>query len=183
MFCEGERTEPDYIGALKQLPEVRATRAITVDVDIRHGQPMELVEMAMNRTGDEIDEVWCIFDVEAPTPHEHLHRAIESADRNGILLARSNPCFELWLLLHDGDENGYLTTEAAERKSRARDGRAGKSIDGSRYVPRRNEAIRRADILAVRHARNDVAQLDDNPSSTVGELVKSIDPAWEPHRR
>jgi hypothetical protein len=43
------------------------------------------------------DEVWCVFDVDE---HPKLAEARDQANANGIQLAVSNPCFELWLLLH-----------------------------------------------------------------------------------
>jgi hypothetical protein len=46
----------------------------------------------------EIDEFWCVFDVEWPRNHPGLLEAVQQAQANGIYLAISNPCFELWLM-------------------------------------------------------------------------------------
>ena len=58
------------------------------------------------REGDDnlaFDSVWCVYDVD---DHPHVHEAREMAVANGIELAISNPCFELWLLLHFRDSPG-----------------------------------------------------------------------------
>jgi hypothetical protein len=103
--------------------------------------------MAIDRkSDDEIDECWCVFDVEWPQNHPHLREAVQLAKDNGIRLAVSNPCFELWLILHFEDQTAHLNTDQAERRSRKLDGRAGKRIDADQYKPRRRNAT-----LATRH--------------------------------
>lgn len=37
IFCEGEASEPDYIHALKPLPNVHSSTAINIEVDPRQG--------------------------------------------------------------------------------------------------------------------------------------------------
>ena len=67
VFCEGEASEPDYIHALKRLPTIRDNTAINIEIDPTQGVPLTLVERAVDRVGhDEIDECWCVFDVEWP---------------------------------------------------------------------------------------------------------------------
>jgi hypothetical protein len=71
IFCEGERTEPEYLDALKRQPSVRDVAAVDLRVKAGHGGlvPKALVSMAIDarrRALDEegeIDEVWCVFDV------------------------------------------------------------------------------------------------------------------------
>jgi len=45
------------------------------------------------------DEYWAIFDIDRQTP-EYLDEQAHVASARGDHLAGSNPCFELWLLLH-----------------------------------------------------------------------------------
>lgn len=45
------------------------------------------------------DEYWAVFDVDCQTP-EYLDQQTQLARDRGDHLAGSNPCFELWLLLH-----------------------------------------------------------------------------------
>jgi RloB-like protein len=177
VFCEGEASEPDYVNALKRLPGVRGNTAINVEVATERGVPLTLVRRAVGRVADdEVDECWCVFDVEWPRNHPHLTEAKRLADEYGIRLAVSNPCFELWLILHFEDQTAFMSTAEAERKSRELDGRAGKRIDGDRYMPLRNDAKKRAIQLARRHEENDTSFPRDNPSSSMYALLEAIEP-------
>jgi hypothetical protein len=113
VVCEGERTEPDYIRGFE-----RHARNATVEIEIpsEHGDPKRLVEIAKDRfraaaaearrLRDELlrfDEVWCVFDRD---DHPRFEEAISMARANQIALAVSNPCVELWLLLHFRDSPG-----------------------------------------------------------------------------
>ncbi|HKB29618.1 MAG TPA: RloB family protein [Streptosporangiaceae bacterium] len=116
IFCEGERTEPEYLDALKRQPSVRDVAAVDLRVETGQGGsvPQTLVSMAAAARSKaideeaEIDEFWCVFDVEWPRNHPGLKEAIGQAGQNGIQLAVSNPCFELWLILHFQDQSAWL---------------------------------------------------------------------------
>ena len=177
VFCEGEASEPDYVAGLKRLPEIRGRTMIAIEIDPAHGVPLTLVERAVKRSADpEVDECWCVFDVEWPRHHPNLRQAVELARHNNIGLAVSNPCFELWLILHLREQTGCLTTADAERNSRRLDGRAGKRIDPAHYLPHRRTAVQRALALAERHAANGSAFPKDNPCSTMTDLLVAIEP-------
>ncbi|GAA1700025.1 hypothetical protein GCM10009745_53400 [Kribbella yunnanensis] len=180
IFCEGEASEPDYLNALKRLPEVRNNTAISLEIDPTSGVPLTLVQAAVARMRKdvEVDEYWCVFDVEWPQHHPHLDRTLQIAAGNDINVAVSNPCFELWLILHHQDHGAFLDNRAAESLSRRLDGRTGKRIDASMYLPQRAEASKRAADLAGRHDQNGALFPDDNPSSSMYKLLKAI----EPHR-
>jgi hypothetical protein len=113
VICEGQCTEPQYLTGLK-----RACRNSRVFVKIadEHGTPYTLVDAARQvkrksqkrarYVEDEhinYDHVWCVFDVDS---HPKVAEAKIMANANGIRLAVSNPCFELWLLLHFRDNPG-----------------------------------------------------------------------------
>jgi hypothetical protein len=76
-------------------------------VMVRHAPdpiaPAHLIAMAdevRGRHADDVDEVWVLLDGEDldwPTVRAH-------ADEAGVRLGVSNPCFELWLLLHFHDK-------------------------------------------------------------------------------
>ncbi|RKT51830.1 RloB family protein [Saccharothrix australiensis] len=177
VFCEGVASEPDYINALKRLPEIRGNTAISIEIDPGQGVPLTLVQLAIARAADEeVDECWCVFDVEWPKHHPNLQQAIRLAGEHGIRLAVSNPCFELWLALHFEDCTAHLHTAEAERRSRHLEGRTGKRIDAARYMPLRATAARRASALARRHARNRAESPHDNPSSSMYEFLAAVEP-------
>ncbi|MGH3273537.1 MAG: RloB family protein [Streptosporangiaceae bacterium] len=136
IFCEGERTEPEYINALKLQPFVRDVAAVELRVQARNGgwKPHDLVEMAVSARerakakGEEVDEFWCVYDVEWPTNHPGLREAAEEARLNGVQIAVSNPCFEIWLILHFKPLYGaWLDSQQAVKTRRARDGSSDKA--------------------------------------------------------
>ncbi|MER0242846.1 RloB family protein [Streptomyces sp. HSW2009] len=71
--------------------------------------------------------VWCVVDVEAPAPHASLDEAIALARRSGVRMALSNPCFELWLLLHIKHVLAYQTSADAQR-ALEKDGACGYAV-------------------------------------------------------
>ncbi|GGM17757.1 RloB family protein [Dactylosporangium sucinum] len=185
IFCEGQRTEPEYLDALRREPDVRDAAA--VDIRIEHigggAVPLTLVRMAVEARKrsiaeeGEIDEFWCVYDVEWPTHHPGLAQAADLAARNGINLAVSNPCFELWLALHFRDHGGFLDNAEARRLRRAHDGQADKGLDGAVYMPRRHDAARRAGALERFHEQNGSRCPDDNPSSGMHRLIAAVLPS------
>ncbi len=176
VFCEGRESEPDYINGLKRLPHIRADTAIVIEVDPEPGAPLNLVRRAIDRrSDDEIDECWCVFDVEWPQNHPNLQQAVDLAGKHGIKLAISNPCFELWLILHLDGHTGFLTTDQADKKSRKLDGRQGKSIDPKVYLDHRETAAGRARALAARHTADGTSFPHDNPSSSMADFLASVE--------
>lgn len=102
---EGRQTEPNYFREFRL--ESTVSERFSVTVKKGHGSSPEAVvaealcykEQAENRR-EYYDEVWCVLDVEGPGKRESLERAAIEAQRNGITLCLSNPCFEVWLLAH-----------------------------------------------------------------------------------
>ena len=187
VLCEGTVTEPGYLDALKRLREVRDVASVRIEVDRdRSGAvPLTLVEAAieLKKRNDEIDEIWCLFDVEAPKPHPNLKRALDRASDAGINTAVSNPCFEVWLVLHFDKCGKWLTTPEAVRLRRAHDGSAGKEVDGELYMPRREIAAQRARDLHNNHIDNGTAFPNDNPSSGVFRLLQAVERGATDHHQ
>lgn len=136
--CEGAITERQYLEGLRRLPAVRQAAALKIVHPGRHGAggPLAMVERAVAERqdrDDQDDEVWCVFDVECPTQHPSLQQAVELAASEGVLLAVSNPCFELWLILHHQDLTRWLTTNEAIALRAKLDGSTGKRADAAPY--------------------------------------------------
>ena len=182
LFCEGERTEPEYLQALKIKPSVRDVAAVDIRVESGHGAPLTLVSMAADARSRaiieeaEIDEFWCVFDVEWPLNHPTLKEAVEKAHRDEIMLAVSNPCFELWLILHFQDQNSWLSNDQAARLRRKLDQSRGKGIEPAKYMPFTKDAARRAAKLDERHTRDGTATPNNNPSSGMHYFLKAVEP-------
>lgn len=176
VFTEGKNSEPDYVNGLKRLPHVAENMSINLVLDPEHGVPLTLVQRAVERRkDDEVDECWCIFDVEWPRNHPNLKAAVSLAKDNRVRLAISNPCFEVWLILHYKDFNTFSDTSVVERASRKLDKRAGKSIDASVYMSLRKDAVRRARFLEACHERNGTMFPHDNPSSGMYLFLRSLE--------
>jgi len=65
-----------------------------------------LVEHRRNEDLNEDDQLWALLDTDHWIKRNHvagLNEARAVARQNGIRLAMSNPCFDLWLLLHHMD--------------------------------------------------------------------------------
>lgn len=185
VFCEGARTEPDYLAALRREPAVRDVAAVDIQIEMATtgSAPLTLVRAAVAakvkavREQAEIDEVWCLFDVEWPQNHPNLKAAIALAAENEINLAVSNPCFELWLALHFERHGSWLDNDQARRLRRKHDGKADKSLEGAVYMPRRHAAAKRSADLEERHRRDGTAFPDDNPSTGMHRLIASVESA------
>lgn len=179
VFCEGTETEPEYVKGLKSLESIRARTAVRLELDPGHSAPLPLVEAAVEAAhDDEIDEVWCLFDVEAPQPHPNLSQAFALAARSGVNVAASNPCFELWLLLHERDRTSALMTGDAEAAAQRLKAVSGKHLDVEYFLARRNDAARRARLLDVRHEGNSTPA-PGNPSSGMYRFLKAVDPDYD----
>ena len=186
-FCEGKRTEVDYLKALKRQPEVRDIASVAIEIDETAAgfDPLALVRKAVVAHRDakdqrsEIDEVWCIFDVEQPKRHPRLNEAMDLANNLGIPVAVSNPCFELWQLLHFEDQTAALSTNAAKRQLAKHDGTKGKGLEGAMYMHIRHDAARRARFLAERHEGNGTKFPNDNPSSGMYRFLEAVESLTE----
>jgi RloB-like protein len=160
IVCEGKKTEPEYFDGFSracQNPRVR------IELAPEHGVPKTLVETAKQykrrgeieakRERDEnlaYDAVWCVFDID---DHPHVGEALEMARDNAIDVAVSNPCFELWLLLHFRDNPGMQSREKTREllKGFVPDYRKAVDYDGtySSGYPAAAERAARIDAAAV----------------------------------
>ncbi|MFD8112394.1 RloB family protein [Streptomyces microflavus] len=119
IFTEGEVTEPQYIDIIVE-KGIRAKPGESVDHHIenpnaigKHRKPHIMVKDAV-RTLHKVErearaagleqgkdwnwpQVWVIFDRDT---HPNILEARQLADKKGIKIAYSHPCFELWRLLH-----------------------------------------------------------------------------------
>jgi hypothetical protein len=110
IVTEGARTEPDYLRALEEARMIPVER-----VRLRvHGPengasaPRHLVEQAVKHREaitpwQSDDEVWLLFDVDLQSGSNReaqVRETAQDAGQRGWNVAVSNPCFELWYLLH-----------------------------------------------------------------------------------
>ena len=119
------------------------------------------------------DQVWAVFDRDE---HPNFNEALELCRNNGIGIGRSDPCFELWLILHERDydrPDGRHTVQALLKALRPEyeiDG--AKTPDCDDLITRVEDAERRGEAQLQRREEED--RPFGNPSTTVGCLTNAI---------
>ena len=179
VVCEGEVTEPRYIDSFRL---AQGSTAVRVRVVSPGGDPRALVERAIElrdaavvdarRGGDPnlaYDEVWCVFDVDQ---HARFNEACGLAAEADIRVATSNPCFELWLVLHFADRTAHLSTAQARRLLKGHLPRYDKHIRFEELEAGYAHAVARAQALERRHAEQ--GPPGANPSTGMHHLTERI---------
>jgi len=191
IFCEGANTEPAYFAALGERVREALIAIETVPVG---GAPRTVAEQAIKRAKslgvgkkskkgrdsfESRDEVWAVFDRDA---HPNYYDAIQICEANSVGAARSNPCFELWLILHLEDFNRPDDRRAVQRylKDLCPDyepnGR--KLPDCNALLEAVEEAERRAEWLMERREEERDGRLAP-PYTTVWRLTRAIGSAGD----
>ncbi|MEX1041366.1 MAG: RloB family protein [Pirellulaceae bacterium] len=142
VVTEGKVTEPAYLYSFQKKI---GRSAITLDVRGIGGAPRTIVENAValkqELLEDPGDQVWAVFDTD---DHANLANSIQMARDNGIHVALSNPCFELWLLLHFQDSPGMQHRDKITAMVRQHVPGYRKSIRFDQCQAGYDEAVRRA---------------------------------------
>lgn len=179
IVCEGKVTERQYIDGFRVAQGITTVR---VEVVSPGGDPQALVERAIGirdasrrearRARDAnlaYDEAWCVIDVDQ---HARLETARRLAHDAGIQLAVSNPCFELWLLLHFADYRAHVNADRAMNLLRKHLDGYDKHLRYADLAPGYEAAVRRARILEAQHREHDAP--GGNPSTDVHLLTEHI---------
>ena len=182
---EGSKTEPAYFEALRRacrsaLIEIEPHPGVGVPYTIAQRAAEHAAQLGLGRrrrgrkdSFETKDQVWAVFDRDE---HPNYPEAVELCRNRGIRVARSDPCFELWLILHERDYDGLSDrheVQAELRRLRPEyeiDGR--KTPDCDDMVTRVEEAERRGKDQLQRREEEDRPY--GNPSTTVGKLTKKI---------
>ncbi len=115
------------------------------------------------------DQVWGVFDVD---DHPNLEEALELATREDIQVAVSNPCFELWALLHFQDQHANIPRNKVRQalKTHLRDYE--KELDFSALHGAYDVAVARAQGLEQTAKR--IGEPGRNPTTGVFALTEAI---------
>ncbi|MFN7962807.1 MAG: RloB family protein [Thermoanaerobaculia bacterium] len=114
VLCEGRVTERQYLRAW------RSRSKAVLAVESCSGGALTMVRQGIRRkreARDSFDRVWCVTDADH-LPAEQLREASLLASRGRVELLISNPCFELWALLHFEVCQAHLTVDEACRRLR-----------------------------------------------------------------
>lgn len=101
-----------------------------------------------------------------------IPEAKNQARANGIELAISNPCFELWALLHFQGQSAHIERGRVQHLCRLCMPGYEKRLDYEALRPKYPDALKRAEDLEKWHASRGTAGA--NPSTTVYKLVERI---------
>ena len=162
VFCEGE-TEEAYVGFLKQLYR------IPVDISPKiagNRITQKYIRNALqSKPSDPKDKIFLLYDLDVPEMPVKLQSIPDT-----ILLA-SNPCFELWYILHYVNHSANINSNECIKKFErlCHEYKKGKisNILGSRLIEHKDKAIVRAKKLSQY----------ENPSTSVYLFVDALEEA------
>ena len=179
VVTEGEVTEKEYI---EKFAAACRNLRVKVEVASEHGVPKTLVEIAKEkkRAAGEVasrerddnlayEEVWCVFDIDA---HPNVGEAQEMARDNGIRLAISHPCFELWLLLHFRDNPGAKDRDKTKTMLEKYVPGYDKHVAYAVYSAGYQQAVIRA--TRIDEAADEAGESGRNPTTGVYKLTELI---------
>lgn len=153
---EGKRTEQVYFEVFRG-DEFRKNITIRVLPTKKGESAPKYVYERLRRYVRDIgveagDEVWAVVDVDQ-WGNDALDNLCLQCAQSGFQVAASNPCFELWLLLHQEYPPRPQLAKACERELERLLGRYDKSdYDVDKLIPHL--------LIAIKHAR----RLDSNPA-------------------
>jgi RloB-like protein len=176
--CEGKLTEPQYIHAMAR--HCGALVAIELVVEKGAGVPLSVVDRAIeiwrSRSKDSFernDQVWVVFDRDE---HPKFIEAIAKAESVGISVAYSNPCFELWLVLHYQDHDRPVGRDDIQKTLRTLmpgyDPNRSKQALFHEICDASERAEARAELMERR--RDEERNAKGNPSTSVFKLTREI---------
>ncbi len=182
IYCEGE-TETGYFNALSQ----QFRDSILIEPKAVGGVPMTVAQRAIDevkrlkKSRDSFttnDKVWAVFDRDE---HPNFENAVTSCETSGVSVGRSNPCFELWLVLHlelfDGpDDNAGVCARLRKLRPEYNPDSC-KRCNWEELIPNLDDAEKRAEKQLEERIRDSSPY--GRPSTTVGRLTAAIREAAE----
>jgi hypothetical protein len=179
IHCEGLNTEPQYLNALKRkynkaLIEIQAIGGA--------GEPLTLCQKshatfrknsAQTNSFSKNDQYWVVFDRDE---HIKFEDALRFCKQKKILVARSNPCFELWLILHRQDYDKacdhHIVQKHLAKLDSSYDPNGAKTLNFDELINTIEEAEARAEAQLKRRTHEDSPF--GPPSTTFGHLTRAI---------
>lgn len=183
--CEGSKTEPGYFESIRRELRLRTLQIIV----LRHQgrtDPRSIIErvieerkeMKSNQAWTEGDSAWAVFDGD-----EHIEQspdnwrsAIDLATKQKIKLAITNPCFELWYLIHFQDYFAQITRDRVINLL----GKHIPNYDKSMCLypkplkPLTEQAIQRAERIAAQIERDELDEHSNPCCSGLPKLIQSL---------
>lgn len=175
--CEGKRTEKGYFS------HIRHSERLPINLEIISvNDPSALLDRALELKADSqrdarrfsddtrlFDEIWCVFDVDR---HPRLDQVKSRAQASSIHVAISNPCFELWVLLHFQDYRKPETCATVQQLLNSHLPEYTKALPCERIMSLSDGAIARA--RGLDHWQETRNNLGGNPSTQVYKLLEKL---------
>jgi hypothetical protein len=107
VFCEGE-SEDAYVSLLKS--HFRVPIEIITKVAGNRITHKYITNTIRSLPSDPKDKIFLLYDIDAPEMLEKLHSIKK------VIFLLSNPCFELWYILHYTNHNAEISTKQCIEK-------------------------------------------------------------------
>ena len=178
IVCEGKNTEPEYITSFAR---EYGNQMVEIVIIGGAGVPATLLERALVErkkavsSGDfqRTDHLWIVFDRDE---HPEIPATMDRARAVSVKCAYSNPCFEIWPILHFTDFDAPLhrheVQELLKKFDGAYDPKSRKSISFADLSPRYPDACKRARSLRLR--REEQGDPLGDPYTDVDLLLEEI---------
>lgn len=193
IICEGEITEPRYFrdferntkNQLVEIDIIEKGGAVRTLVGKVKAKQEELAKIA-KKSGNSFDHLFRVWGVPDVDEHPKLLEARNLAKQHNLNIALSNPCFELWALLHFGEQDAPISRKQAQRNlakvmpSYNHD--RNPVFDFSLLRERHSTAV--ANAVRGRENRDREGAEAGNPSCNVDQLMEEIrcGPKLEPSK-
>lgn len=189
LICEGENTEIAYFKALKA--QYRGTQ-ISIEYVAPAGVPITIMDKVKTRMVDlrqeqrsnssaKADTVWAVFDQDE---HLKVTEAIAGCEGSGAQVAYSNPCFEVWLILHHEDyhaaDDHHQIQKRYQKLDPTYDPNGSKTPDCAFLMNHVEKAEQFGENQCKRREEEDTPF--GRPSTTVYKLTRAIRAAAEASR-
>lgn len=178
IVTEGTRTEPEYFKIFVRIHGARTVEVVPIGLG---GDPKKVVQRAIvelkklrkDPLGGK-DSVWAVYDRDE---RSRLAEAKDMALANGVGLAVSNPCFELWGVFHYHDLNAQMDRRDCQRllsqSCPAYSLHKGKLFNDAEVIENNYPAaVRRGRASLVHRTRE--GDPEGNPSTSVHQLTEHI---------
>lgn len=164
VICEGE-TEENYLNLVRKwykspmriVSHIEGTRISQSLID-KHERGLKIY------TKDKVD-TFLMYDMDVPAINEKL-----MACKAELLL--SNPCFEIWLLLHAKNQKSVLSTDAVIKELK-RSAPVWHNYNKAAYTDTQKAFLR--EHLEVAISRSKILKDFQNPSSRMYKLLEILD--------
>lgn len=192
IFCEGEKTEPNYFKGFKKYIEDNSIykNLVLIEAEGIGQNPKRIMNYAenfVNRSKIKNAQIWCVYDKDSFLPEE-FNRVSEIANTLNnsqedvkYKVAWSNQCIEYWFILHfnyydsDNDRKFYMKNLTSNFKAKRLPKYEKNDQDIFGKLTYKGDPK-----LAIKYAKRRIdecrgkSQAESSPATTVFELVEEL---------